>query len=373
MLTLHIGRRKTGTTSLQMFMAKNAARLERLGIIYPLAGRLGRSHHLLARASKNFDLLSAESAEAWRELRKAMRNQPDKHFVISSEALESATPRKVLKACGTDAVSVICYLRPTHSHVLSAYNQRSKLGIGTLDFDAHFMECVERTGLNYAPRLLAWSNLVGPDRVRVRMLTQGCLAGGTLYSDFLDALGVDTNRQSRLSMTETANSSPKWELIELLRDFYASLAAGGTENLEQSIPEVGRHAFRTVESLKLESTPVEYFTPAQYAYCLQAQARDTLELKQAGLDVHLPSVDLNASIGERPFLPGIEAVAPDLQMAFYRELASALGGQRGSRDSVQEYKALCLQLATVLKPPKRPNRKSQGPRGHEARRSGRPH
>jgi len=143
MLTLHIGRRKTGSTSLQFYLLKNAQRLEELGIVYPQAGRPGRSHHLLAKVFKNSDFMTDESEDAWGGLREAMRERPEARFVISSEALEFANARKVLKTCGTEDVSVICDLRPTPAHQLSAFDPSTKYGINTPDLDSDFKASAE--------------------------------------------------------------------------------------------------------------------------------------------------------------------------------------------------------------------------------------
>src|SRR5262245_9279802 len=104
---LHIGRHKAGSSSIQNFLALNAKKLQRLGVLYPEIGRTkkhrGRfagenhwAHHDLVREINN-DLRADPHLGGWSDVGKLATSNPDKKIVISSEGFETLKKPQIAK------------------------------------------------------------------------------------------------------------------------------------------------------------------------------------------------------------------------------------------------------------------------------------
>lgn len=153
---LHIGRHKTGTTSLQLVLQRQAEHMARHGVCYPKTGRSSEAHHDLARA-----LLNHPSATAVAKLRADLLRETEAAdtIVISSEAFQNIQDFEPLKALldGFD-VTVVCYLREALAYCASAYAEEVKGSALYSDFETFtaffsralhyplFVEAWQRTG-----------------------------------------------------------------------------------------------------------------------------------------------------------------------------------------------------------------------------------
>lgn len=125
-LVMHIGRHKSGTSSLQHWLSRNREHLARQGICYPWAGSTNViAHHALADALNPAresthkledltDQISAECKEA-------------KTVLLSSEAFQNISDMSLVQtlvtALGATQVRVICYVREHMDYAVSAYRQ----------------------------------------------------------------------------------------------------------------------------------------------------------------------------------------------------------------------------------------------------------
>lgn len=140
-LILHIGRAKSGTSTLQTFLTLHRNELLARGICYPKAGSDGApAHHALAIACRDAPAQSAELAE----MRAAFESEiaPFQTVILSSEAFQnvrqpanlgfffrrsqsglSRVLPKPLRA-GHYRVDVICYIREFLEFASSSYAQK---------------------------------------------------------------------------------------------------------------------------------------------------------------------------------------------------------------------------------------------------------
>jgi hypothetical protein len=192
---LHIGVPKTGTTTIQAFMAKNRVALRQEGFLYPLAP--GKQNHvgLAILASNNAkrlsDLLpfvqlavgadlSAYSTRMVLEFENEVRKSGCHTLVLSNEHLSSRIrAQKSIKIVRdillrmADAVEIIVYLRRQDEAVLSAYSSRVRAGSANrFALKPHHLR-----NYNYADLLDLWSTVtrkIRLIRVTVHFSRLGC-------------------------------------------------------------------------------------------------------------------------------------------------------------------------------------------------------
>lgn len=205
-LILHIGHFKTGTTALQVFLARHRSRLARQGLVYART-----TEHLSKHSALAFALLREAGATTlmhgytdptpatrlWDALADEARSiAPGAELVVSSEEFIrlGAHPLAIagLRACLARMpdvdVRAIAYLRPPHSHLESWYNQLVKMNAAPGDFDAT-VSIMEEVHTDYSTAILPWAEVLGPGRVLLRSYGASLREGNALACDFLGALG----------------------------------------------------------------------------------------------------------------------------------------------------------------------------------------
>jgi hypothetical protein len=203
---LHIGVQKTGTTTIQAFMAKNRLALRERGFYYPAAP--GEQNHvgltLLLGADRDdlYDLLpmagidpGSDLAAYSRQMLSRLANGFEKSgcqtMVLSNEHLSSrieadesiAALRSYLLGI-VDNVEIVVYLRRQDEAVLSEYSTRVQVG---------YTECFELlphhlVNYDYAALLDRWAAVFGRDCITIRLFEQDSFVGGDLITDFLQTI-----------------------------------------------------------------------------------------------------------------------------------------------------------------------------------------
>jgi hypothetical protein len=231
-VVLHVGMRKTGTSSIQFFLRDNREALASRGLLYPTTPGRARHHRLSLSVKSPVEL--ERSPEWWREapsdpasfrkrFRRRLLTEVEKsglsRVLLSDEDLfGSGYP--TLRRLGRwswrigRSVRVVVYLRRQDDHLVSCYQQEVKVGSveRLVDWASH-----DRSSLyDYHARLLRQRRLLAPTELVVRPYERASFAEGSLLQDFLDGVGVDL-RAGDLAHAEDRNASLDAESVELLR------------------------------------------------------------------------------------------------------------------------------------------------------------
>lgn len=126
-IILHIGRHKSGTTSVQHYFHSNFALYEARGILYPKAGRAHNAvaHHELASAvesksdRRKFEAVSRELLDELKPHHQTL--------IISSETLQTLDRPDKLKALlkyfPNAQIDIVCYFREFVDYMASSFRQ----------------------------------------------------------------------------------------------------------------------------------------------------------------------------------------------------------------------------------------------------------
>ncbi|MCM2255993.1 MAG: hypothetical protein NDJ94_10015 [Vicinamibacteria bacterium] len=199
-LILHIGMGKTGTTSIQGFLKRNAVALQSAGFRTFGPGELP--------SCPQVELM--DTARLQRALGEIRERSHGAHGVVwSLEGLGTthfaADPARLEAIRGqlpASQVTIVVYLRRQDAFAASAYLQwnvvhKSYRGpVQSFDqrFPAVYGEApgspLEETNLNYHAVIRPWAEAFGVANLRVRPLETGQLVGGDLLLDFVEASGL---------------------------------------------------------------------------------------------------------------------------------------------------------------------------------------
>lgn len=231
-LTVHIGSGKTGTTSVQRFLAENRASLLDRGWLFPRSP--GASRHV------RFGMMAMPDDElrdyrAWKRTgetdpgrfrRRVRRRLSDEiaasgaaNVLVSDEALFGSSPGRIrnVRAFARErarSVRIVAYVRRQDDHLLSRYQQVVKLGS-----TARLTQWYAANGArmyDYHAVLARWQDLSGASALIVRPFERVRFHEGSLYQDFLDAAAIPA-RVDELATPSDRNESLSAEGVEMLR------------------------------------------------------------------------------------------------------------------------------------------------------------
>lgn len=197
-LVLHIGPSKTGTTSVQSFMASQREALLGRGVIYPRTGcSEDGNHDSIARQTYGDPLESWKRYGGWKEAIAEIRASGAHTAVVSSEYFfyrptrDPANLRRLREILSPvfEEITILCYLRRQDERIRSNYLQCIKTGV----FDRNFLPRTDPGMLldnDYGGILDAWASVFGAGRIAVRVFERGQLHPGGLIPDFLAACGI---------------------------------------------------------------------------------------------------------------------------------------------------------------------------------------
>ncbi len=207
---LHIGMPKTGTSALQLFLPDNQKLLNAQGFCYPEMPF--RFKNIGIRRNAHFLTLwqEKETAPEWDKGFEVVAEALKKHdkVILSDENIwtrqreegfwEAALERfREMKA----DVRVIVYLRRQDEQVESNWNQKVKDKKRRMR--RSFQEYMDDQAYLYMPFhydqvLDAIASFVGKDHMKVRIYEKEQFVGGSLFADFLDAVGLALTDQYKL-------------------------------------------------------------------------------------------------------------------------------------------------------------------------------
>lgn len=207
-LLLHIGLHKTGSTSIQAWLSANFNVLLDLGVLFPRAGRPGRStsHDRLVPIARPPQKSGAETWRSerlplWQELLDELDRHRPRQAIVSSERFWLLRPEEielVLEATDGLQVQVLAFLRHPRTWLPSWYRQALRGGRIPASPRASFVP------LDYSlrphDRLPGWIQGVGEASVALRSfdwVTRSAPTGLiTAFSDHVDGSQDPLSRTS---------------------------------------------------------------------------------------------------------------------------------------------------------------------------------
>ena len=293
---IHIGTPKSGSTTIQAFLALNRDALERQGFrqapmqpntiaqmelglagLVRAGGRLtvpNRLHALGLRAGDDQEALVARF-EAM--LREAVRHAPDDTYIASAEQVHAwlSTADKVaaldyLLRGHFEQVRYVVYYRPQAEFMLSTFSERIKRG-ERVTFEQHFAERLHR--MDFHRRAQMWASVVGHRNLSVRLVDGGVLVNADLLDDFCAVAGI---QRAGLQTPPRMNVSLTVEEIALYRRLGRVLAARRAHGGPNPV-------FRAALALAHRALPSPgtrlALTPAQRAQVIAANADSNERLR----------------------------------------------------------------------------------------------
>jgi hypothetical protein len=234
---LHIGVEKTGTTSIQQFLAGNRKALLQSGCLTPvLTGNGGHSALCVACSGsyRDDDLCRyawVSSEDAWQGfrgellavLKREIRDSGDLDaLVFSSEHIQSRLRgveelenlKSFLGEAGATSIGVLVYLRDPAEIAGSLYSTSVKYGSKALDAPPP-QNGYYRNVCHHQETLERFCAVFGEDAVVPRLFVPEEFAGGSVVDDFCESAGLD--RTLCAGLVERSNPALSRTGIELLR------------------------------------------------------------------------------------------------------------------------------------------------------------
>lgn len=237
MIYLHIGKSKTGTTTIQQGLKINAEQLLALNYLYPKTGLKGGGHFNIyhdLQLSDKFEPALGSFRELLKEIKLFKAKQVDGHVVLSSEgfeALENTTLSNLYKELKKiDEVTVLFVLRRQDKFLLSYWSMLVTRMQTDLAFGDWVKILFEENKISINNTKLPIDNSLKLDydsRVKelitifeaadFRILAYGELVKKGLFSSFLQCLDIDEDDLD-FKEPKVANRSFDTLTVEMIRN-----------------------------------------------------------------------------------------------------------------------------------------------------------
>jgi hypothetical protein len=326
---LHIGPHKTGTTALQVAMAKARTEMEAQGVRYLWGGVRQTNANLAAQAvgrrpSRKFSTETAVPYWHWQNLMQKVHSSEEDRVVISGEEFcnaQDAAIRQIIQELGASRTRVLLTLRPLEKILSSQWQQYIQFGAVTSTFEEWLEEVFAAKPPNqqiiefwirhrHDQLLERWGRLVSHSQVIVIALNPS--DHGLLFRSVEALVGlkhgtlVDDGRLINRSIT-----APEAESI---RAMYARLQSLGLGDLSRHI----RYMVSPSELIKRDRTPVneEKIVLPRWALdrAREVSAEMVRNIAKSGAHIigNIDALAPNDQIDAPEHLPEITAVPADL-------------------------------------------------------------
>lgn len=224
---LHIGWLKTGSTSIQKFLASNAKTLGEQGFHYPTDQSqpyvCGNQHFPLpsSLSPKHFAITPAAKQLPAAEMLGSLRSYLDSvegTVILSDEHLclvPEAGVRKLAESLDGVETEVIAYVRRQDAYFVSFYNTAVLCGVSQ-PFDT--------SKFGWAPRFLEgierWKSAFPGGRIQVGLFDRRCVRDGDIVKDFCARAGIQVGEGFRFGEEQnTSHSARQVEMLRLCNEF----------------------------------------------------------------------------------------------------------------------------------------------------------
>lgn len=188
-IILHIGRSKTGTTSLQHFFNLNYKWLYDNGYEYTTIYRKNSAHHLFSRKINRKALKNLSNDEIKiliREVRNDIldNTSEDKTIIMSSEGMQACNPLIIRRIFNEKYfnVKIVCYFRDQISFLSSSYTQGVHESLKIQNPEDY----VRTSNPNYYEFITAWKNSFKD--VVVKNFSKKSLLNEDIVDDFIEGI-----------------------------------------------------------------------------------------------------------------------------------------------------------------------------------------
>lgn len=344
-VVLHIGRHKTGTSSIQQTFAANPGILRRQGLLYPASLPVNQSGFFIDAFSpdpwrhpnnRRFNLsreaLQQRVATQFRDFRAEVADFSGDRIVLCAEdactlGFESvARIRKTFDDILMPDYRVVLYTRHPVSYASSAIQQNVK-GNGLTIEDAKRIH-LAGGGKRYSEIVDAYARVFGHDAVTLRSFEAAVKEKTNVVNDFSDVLGMDaTGLEMRF-----ANESIAAEIVHFISWLYVGprVSEGRpTWNRETRVPVSGpdRARLHAVKGAKAELLDQDEIDEVW-----RSVSGDMAFLRETyGISYSKPekSPGSPAKIFQPDFMGRISGILPRLAEPLQAELKRFLAMQRG--------------------------------------------
>jgi hypothetical protein len=217
-IILHIGLRKTGTTSIQKFLNKNHDILLKHDILYPRSGLPLKesvyAHHDLAVSITN--IRPPTNKQCWQLLHEELEQHTDKLIFISSEIFSVATPEQIEQVRDEfkdHIVTALIYLRDPVNFMISLYKEQIKAHNESLSFRKFIRQ--QFSLVDYDELIKNWKTVFGDSNVILKNYDE-LNWGDQLIQNLLESLNLE-NYSPEFSFLDKANVSPEEKTLIVIR------------------------------------------------------------------------------------------------------------------------------------------------------------
>lgn len=234
---LHIGMPKTGSSSLQAFCGDNRQVLESYGysypimpVAYPAISKVRNAHFLIGNMEQEAGGIDeAATSEKRRQgfsyLRESLERFPN--VILSDEGIWNTLTEKrkgaledIKAFCDNNGVElkVVVYLRRQDGYLESYWKQKIRRRAATWKWKRVVRHTPSYIALDYYEHLCGIAEQIGKDNLIVRRYERGSFGGaeGTIFSDFLEAVGLEMT-QEYVPLSEQRNTSLNNNYAEIKR------------------------------------------------------------------------------------------------------------------------------------------------------------
>ncbi len=281
-LIIHVGDTKTGSTSIQQAMVRDAFEID--GKSYLFTARSTHNHlaHILRHG-----LPLEDHRHGFEHVTKALDESDADYGIISAENFQFVAPEVLHETIETfwpqykDRVRLIAYVRPHPEKILSAYSEQVKLGDEFNDLDQYFDGTCQDGAFLYYPRFQKWQAVFG-ERLELRPFVRSHLYKQDVVSDFMHfVLG---NGNFEITKPVNANTSLTVSQLALQREAQLILNeklqhhgelryTAARSQMGRVLAEYLRHGNLGTEDAKL-LIPTHLVDPIQTFYAADAEAMD---------------------------------------------------------------------------------------------------
>ena len=287
-LFIHSGAFKTGSSSIELFLARNATLLAEHGLVYPKAGRGQRVQHSnLTAELKGWKAFSADVG-GWSDVIDDPAVSDGANPVVSSELLSSLLPDelhrlgRLVSDTGVEVVWIhyvreqaslinafyverIITLRPEFAHLIERpfdeFPQWSPISLGFLDYDSF-----ARNVMDAIPGV----------KLIVRPFVRSELDEGDVVADFCSQIGVVRSE----GQTARTNVGAGWRTVEFAKRLTKLVAASPIAQVHRDQPNTIADRLRRIAGVRthlMQTTNELGWNKESAVYATDAFRRTTQE------------------------------------------------------------------------------------------------